>query len=119
MESIHKIIGYTEEQYSFLVFKTMLTWADLYSSGCPRKMQTLLANRQINNWFHYEFSKLITKFRKELEPYKNEKNITCKERCQLFSETTTEILEKYPKALMAECKVKMQHNVKKQNFINN
>lgn len=119
MEKIHKLIGHTEDQYTLLVFNMMLTWADLYSSGCPRKMQALLANRQINKWLHYEFKKLVSIFRKELEPYKNEKNITCKERCKLFVTITTEIYERYPKALMTEHKVEIQHPIKKQNFINN
>jgi hypothetical protein len=119
MEKIHKLIGFTETQYTSLVFQMMLTWADLYSSGCPRKMQTLLANRQVNSWFQTEFRKLIQQFRAELKPFENEKNITCKERCKLFINTVTAINEIYPSALMTQHKAKAETPFKNQNFINN
>lgn len=101
---IHTVIGYTEKQYENLTFELMFTWSELYSGGCFRKQQSLLANRQINQWFLKELTKLIKVFREDLEPFKNIKTVTCKERCHLYTTVVTRIYEIYPSALMTEVK---------------
>jgi hypothetical protein len=114
---IHKLIGYTEDQYENLIFKMMLTWADLYSKGSLPKMQTLMANRQINNWFHVEFRKLIALFRTDLAGAESSYKTTSKDRCHLFVVTATKIYDIYPKALMTAVKVSEINTDKK--FSNN
>lgn len=119
MKPIHKIIGYTEKQYDQLVFSIMFNWADLYSKGSIKRMQILLANRQINNWFRLEFAKLIKQFRADLKPFENVPGITCKERCRLFTNTVTKMYEIYPKALMTEYKATEKTRINTKNFSNN
>jgi hypothetical protein len=104
MKPIHKIIGYTEGQYDTLVFSIMFNWADIYSKESTKRMQMLLANRIINNWFRIEFAKLLKQFRADVQPFENAPGITSKERCRLFVETVTKIYEIYPAALMTEYK---------------
>ena len=116
---IYKIIGHTEEDYNELVFKMMLTWADLYSNGSFANMQTLIANRKINNWFHAEFKKLIAQFRIDLEESESRYKTTCKDRCQLFMVTTTKILDVYPKVLMTQIKKAAPEALQTKKFSNN
>jgi hypothetical protein len=116
---IYKIIGHTEEDYNELVFKMMLTWANLYSGGSFANMQTLIANRKINNWFHAEFKKLIAQFRMDLEESESRYKTTCKDRCQLFMVTTTKILDVYPKVLMMQVTITDQKAIETKKFSNN
>lgn len=119
MKKIHQIIGYTESQYDQLVFSIMFNWADLYSKESTKRMQMLLANRQINNWFRLEFAKLLKQFRDDLKPFDNRPGISCKERCQLFVNTVTKIYEIYPKALMTEYKTPEKTRINTKHFSNN
>jgi hypothetical protein len=114
---IHKLIGYTEEEYNDLVFKIMITWADLYGKSSFAKMQTLLANRQVNNWFHAEFRKLIALFRTDLAEAESSYKTTTKDRRRLFVVTATKIYDIYPKVLMTAVKVSEINTDKK--FSNN
>lgn len=117
MEKIHKLIGHTEDQYKSLLFQMFFSWADVYSSGCPRSFQKLLLDRQINKWFQTELRKLIKQFREELKPFENQKNITWKDRSSLFISIVYKIQEIYPSALITEKKTTF--NNPKSNFINN
>ena len=116
-EPIHKLIGYTEDEYNDLVFKIMLAWADLYAKSSMSRMQTLLANRQVNNWFHSEFRKLIALFRTDLAEAESRYKTTTKDRRRLFVVTATKMYDIYPKALIKELKTSAISNNKK--FSNN
>jgi hypothetical protein len=102
---IHKLIGYTEEEYNDLVLKIMLEWADLYGQGSFSKMQTLIANRQINNWFHAEFKNLLKIFRADLAAAERHYKTNTKDRRHLFVVTATKMYDVYPKVLMTAEKV--------------
>lgn len=101
---IHKLVGYTEEELDKLTFEIMFNWADLYSDKSFSRMQFLLANRQINNWFRVELKKLITLFREDLAESELRYKTNMRDRRKLFVTTITKIYEIYPKVLMIEVK---------------
>lgn len=115
---IHKLVGYTQPELDKLIFETMLSWADLYSTGSVAKMQILLANRQINKWFLVELKKLTALFRADLEESELHYKTTMKDRRKLFVVTITKIYEIYPKALMTEVKV-TENILESKKFSNN
>jgi hypothetical protein len=82
----------------------MFNWADLYSDNSFARMQFLLANRQINNWFRAEFKKLIILFREDLAESELRYKTNMRNRRKLFVTTITKVYDIYPKVLMTEVK---------------
>ncbi|MEX6627543.1 hypothetical protein [Tenacibaculum salmonis] len=116
MKPIHKIIGYTPEQFDNLIFQVLFNWAELYSNGCFLTTQKLIVNKQINNWFRIEIRKLIIQYRIDVKPYLNKKGITSKERYLLFSKIISKVFDIYPSVLMHQFKIKEPNVIQKQNF---
>ena len=115
---VHKLVGYTEDQLQKLIFETMFNWADLYSNNSFSRMQFLLANRQINNWFRVEFKKLIDLFRADLAASELLYKTNTKDRRKLFVTTISKVYDVYPRVLMTEVKAS-EENIKIKNFSNN
>lgn len=117
-QPIHKLIGHTEESLDKVIFETMFNWAGLYCDNSSRRMQILLANRKINNWFHAELKRLIILFRTDLAESELRYKTTTKDRLTLFVTTITKVYDIYPKALITQIKA-TENIIIDKNFSNN
>ena len=118
-QPIYKLTGYTEKEYETFTYKLIFNWCDIYSQGSDTKMQMLIASRQINNWFHAEYKKLLKQFRTDLAEAELRYKTTTKDRRQLFTVTMTKIYGIYPKVLMQQTKSTITDSSINKKFSNN
>ncbi|MDN3621311.1 hypothetical protein QWY81_17725 [Polaribacter undariae] len=101
---IHKLVGYTEQEYEDLIFKIMFKWADIHSQGSDSKMQFLFANRKVNNWFQAELKKLLALFREDVSAAENFYETNTKDRRRLLVFTLTKVFKVYPRVFIDQYK---------------
>ena len=93
-------LQWSSEQYEGRYFQSFWTWCQNYGQY-PSVIQQLLANRQVNAWFNYEFGKLEHNFIKIYEACPNASVQVLENH---YKAATASIITIYPKPLLEQVK---------------
>ncbi len=105
MKSIIHLLQLTPEFYAEKHFDFYVSWCGHYG-GTPHRMQTLLCNQRVYEWFCNEYRKQELLFLETVNPKLGVKQIRV-----LYAEMTNKVLERYPAPFVKGLqKLKLQSN---------
>lgn len=94
MKTITHILQATKDSYEKLKFETYITWCQSYGKT-PNRMQSLLCNQRVYDWFSNEYRKTELLFLEQVNPTWNVGEIRL-----LYAEITNRVLFVYPRPLV-------------------
>lgn len=67
MKTIIHLLKTTPRKYADMRLQTYIMWCEAYGKS-PARMQSLLSNQQVYNWFFNEYRKLELQFLEKVNP---------------------------------------------------
>lgn len=90
MKTVIHLLKTTTQMYNDRHFQTYITWCEAYGQT-PARMQLLLSNQKVYDWFSNEYRKLELQFLERVNPKYEVGEVRC-----FYAKITNKILMLYP-----------------------